>query len=230
MPEIINQDKAKEAAALFAANQVQSGMVVGLGTGSTSRLFIEKLGIRCRQGLKIQAVCTSFDTQSLAEKHQIPLLPIDKFLTVDLAVDGADEVDKKNRLMKGGGGALLREKIVAFHARSFLAIVDDSKCVDQLGKFPLPLEIEPFGCFAALETLTAQGLRPLMRKKLDGSVYITDNENYIVDLHLTSPLENPENLEAELKKIPGVLETGLFLNFKPQVVIGYPNGETKVRC
>jgi ribose 5-phosphate isomerase A len=227
MPQVTNQDKAKEAAARYAVEHVKPGMVLGLGSGSTSKKFVEQLGAKCRLGLEIKAVCTSSATELAAKQHKIPLIPIEQVLQIDLAVDGADEVDKNHHLVKGGGGALLREKIVAFHAKTFLVLIDESKLVTRLGKFPVPVEVAPFGASATLEALSSLGMNPSLRKKPDGAVFITDNGNYTIDLHLNALIEHPIELDRQLKNIPGILETGLFLNYQPVIIVGNSVGNAK---
>lgn len=219
MPETYIQDKAKEAAGVAAANLIQSGMTVGLGTGSTMAFFIARLAER---KLKIKAVATSIRSAELAKKLGIPLL--DEAAELDIAVDGADEIDKHKQMIKGGGGALLREKIVASMAKKLIIIIDEKKYVDKLGHFPLPVEISPFCYKATLEHLA--GFDPRMRKDKDGQLFLTDNGHYIADLHLKSPIENAVKMNTQLQNITGVLETGLFLNLNPTVLIGHPDGKT----
>lgn len=226
MPETFIQDKAKEAAGIAAANLVQNGMTVGLGTGSTVAFFITRLAERCKEGLKIQAVATSHRSSKLAKTLQIPLLDEDSVDSLDISVDGADEIDKFKQMIKGGGGALLREKIVYAMTKQMIIIVDEKKCVDKLGAFPLPLEISCFCYKATLKHLKNAGFDPHMRKEKDGSLFLTDNGNYIADLHLKKPIENAEALNTQLQCITGVLETGLFLKLKPTVLIGHSNGKT----
>ncbi len=212
MPETSIQDKAKEAAGIAAANLIQNGMTVGLGTGSTVAFFIAKLAER---KLKIKAIATSIRSHDLAKQLGIPLL--EEIDSLDIAVDGADEIDKSGNMIKGGGGALLREKIVASMAKKLIIIVDEKKQVDKLGAFPLPVEISPFCYTATLEHL--KRFNPQLRK------YRTDNGNYIADLHIKS-IDNATKLNTELQNIPGVLETGLFLNLNPTVLIGHADGKT----
>lgn len=218
MPETFIQDKAKEAAGIAAANLIQDGMTVGLGTGSTVAFFIASLATR---KLKIKAVATSFRSAELAKKLGISVL--DEAETLDIAVDGADEIDKLGQMIKGGGGALLREKIVASMTKQMIIIIDEKKYVDKLGAFPLPVEISTFCYKATLQHLAE--FSPRLRKSKDGKPFLTDNGNYIADLHLKS-IENPELINAKLQSITGVLETGLFLNLKPTVLIGHTNGKT----
>lgn len=226
MPQTFIQDKAKEAAGRAAADLIQDGMTVGLGTGSTVLFFIERLAERCKEGLKVQVIATSTRSLDLAKKLKIPLLDESTVESLDIAVDGADEIDKSKQMIKGGGGALLREKIVADMAKQLIIIVDEKKCVDNLGTFPLPIEISCFCHQATLKHLKCAGFDPNMRKNKDDGLFLTDNGNYIADLHFKKPIENIEKTNAKLQSITGVLETGLFLNFKPTVLIGHPNGNT----
>lgn len=221
MPEKKFEDKAKKAAGDKAAELIENGMTVGLGTGSTVAYFIERLVVRCQNGLKIKVVPTSLKSADLAKKGGIPLLST--AIKLDIAVDGADEIDPEKRMIKGGGGALLREKIVAGMAEQMVVIVDEKKYVPLLGHFPLPVEIAPFCFTATLEHLTPY--HPVLRKS-NNNPFITDNGNYIADLHLSWPVLSLEDLDIALKKIPGILETGLFLNFAKTVIVGHPDGST----
>ncbi len=214
-------DKAKEAAGKAAAELIQNGMTVGIGTGSTVAYFIEHLASRCKKGLKIKAIATSLKSETLAKKGGIPLLDEKKVKTLDIAVDGADEIDPKMQMIKGGGGALLREKIVAFMAKEMIVIVDEKKYVKTLGAFPLPVEVSPFGINATLQHL--KPFFPKIRPK-----FISDNGNLIVDLHLKKKIRNAAKLDQQLKNIPGVLETGLFINIANMVIIGYEDGRTRI--
>lgn len=226
MPETFIQDKAKEAAGRAAAELIQNGMTVGLGTGSTVAFFIYRLAERCKEGLNILSVATSTRTQELAKQLGIPLLEESKVDRLDIAVDGADEIDYSKQMIKGGGGALLQEKIVAAMTKQMIIIVDEKKCVEKLGAFPLPVEISCFCYHATLKHLKSRGFDPHMRKNKDGGLFLTDNGNYIADLNFKNLIENLEMTDTELQCIPGVLETGLFLNLKPTVLIGHSNGTT----
>lgn len=215
----------KEAAARAALRYIESGMTLGLGTGSTSALFIEYLGELCRKGLKIKAVTTSERSTELAHQFGVPLIDIQKTTHLDIDIDGADEVDQDKRLIKGGGGALLREKIVASMSDTMIVIVDASKEVPFLGKFPLPVEILPFAYQATLEHIHALGLKGEMREKQKGELYLTDNHNYIYDIQLPYPCTEPEKIEEHLQSIPGVVETGFFINIASKILVGHPSGD-----
>lgn len=224
-------DLAKVNAAQAALEYVKNGMVVGLGTGSTSAHFVRLLGERVREGLRIKGVPTSEATRNLAEQVGVPLLEISQVASIDLDVDGADEVDPAFRLIKGGGGALLREKIVAAASRQMIVIADDTKWVGALGAFPLPVEVTRFG-FA----LTAQRIRDALREtecaghevvlRVSGKAnepVITDGGNYIMDAHARQ-ITDAEGLAARLQSIPGVVEHGLFIGLATTVILGRAKG------
>jgi ribose 5-phosphate isomerase A len=225
MPKLSIEDKGKEAAGKEAAQLIKDGMTIGIGTGTTAAFFIKHLAKRVQDGLEIKAVATSERSYDLAAKLGIPMINIAELTHMDIAVDGADEIDPEKQMIKGGGGALLREKIIDSMAEEMVVIVDETKCVKQLGKFPLPVEILPFGYAATLEKLAKKNLKPALRRNAKGAPFVTDNSNYIADLHLNA-IENPEELNLALHLIPGVLETGLFINMAGRVVIGHPNGKT----
>jgi len=212
----------KRAAAERAVELVQSGMVVGLGTGSTAYFAIEALGKRIEDGLEITGVATSSGTEQLAMRFGVPLVPLEEVMLIDITIDGADEVDPQFNLIKGMGGALLREKIVAYASLEEIIIVDDSKLVDVLGiRSPLPIEVAPFGhklTKTALETLGCQA-----RLKGGEKPFMTDNGNLIYECKFER-IEDPEFLEVEIHLIPGVVESGLFIDLATKVVIGQENG------
>lgn len=220
---------AKKGAAEKAATFIEEGMQVGLGTGSTAAYFIEALGNRVRQGLKITAVATSQETMRQAQKLNIPLLDPDSITSLDITVDGADEIDPSNAMIKGGGGALLREKLLAHSSRKMIVIVDETKLVDHLGAHPLPIEIAPFAYQTTLKRLEEKGYRGKFRLTHEKQLFVTDNGNYIMDLQLSTPILNAPLLEQDLKKIAGVLETGLFYNLAGNVMIGYEDGLVRIK-
>ena len=226
---MITMTNAKRAAAQTAAQLVQPGMRVGLGTGSTAAFLIEALGMRCQEGLKIQAIASSQASLQLARSAGIPLADMEQISSLDLTIDGADEISRKKEMIKGGGGALLREKIVAAMSREMVVIVDSSKCVEALGAFPLPVEILPFGFNATLAHLNQLGYKGKIRKREDGSPYKTDNGNYIYDIALPYPCLAPEEEQLKISSIPGVLETGFFLNMAGRVIVGYPDGRVEIK-
>jgi ribose 5-phosphate isomerase A len=214
---------AKKIAAEKAVEQIENNMIVGLGTGSTASYAIRKIGERVGQGLDIKAVATSIASEKLAMDLNIPIIPIRDVAFIDIAIDGADEVDAKGNLIKGGGGALLREKIVAFASKQFHVIVDQSKLTELLGKFPLPVEIVPFATRLTIKHLEALGCEPSIRK-VKTEDFITDNGNLVVDCRFEK-MGDPEALDAAIKKIPGVVETGLFPHtMVTSVIVGHENG------
>ena len=225
----MSNDNAKRACGYHAAEQVRDGMVIGIGTGSTAFFFIEKLIQRVQQeNLKIEAIATSIASKEMALKGGIKILDEEKIEHLDLDIDGADEIDPLKRMIKGGGGALFREKIVASSAKEMLVIVDSSKIVEKLGKHPLPVEILPYGLNLTLKKINSLGLKGNLRKE-GNNLYLTDNKNYIYDLFFDSLIEHPEALENDLKSISGVVETGLFLGIAKRVVIGYEDGSVEIK-
>lgn len=219
---------AKKAAADTAASLIQNGMLVGLGTGSTAYFFIEALGKKCHEGLKITAAATSDRSTQQAKALGIPLIENSSIIMLDVTVDGADEIDLQKNMIKGGGGALLKEKILAKSSKEMIVIVDETKLVKHLGAFPLPVEISPFAYPATLLRLNHLGYRGKLRLNPDQSIYLTDNSNYIFDIHFDSPILNPGAENDLLKSIVGVIDTGLFLNMAGRVIIGYEDGRIKI--
>lgn len=220
---LMSQEAIKRNLGKHAASLVKDGMLVGLGTGSTAVFFIESLCERCRNGLKIKAVSSSKRSAELAKAGGIDVIEMDTVTSIDLTIDGADEVDKNNRLIKGGGGALTREKIVASTSKKVVIIVDESKLVDVLGKFGVPLEILPFGYKATETKIQKLGYEGTIRKTHDGSFYRTDNGNYIYDIHTPKQFSQPEEDHNALIQIPGLVETGFFFNLPIEVIVGYAN-------
>ena len=225
----MNNDAGKRAAGRAAAELIHEGMLVGLGTGSTAFYFIERLVERCREGLKIKAVASSKTTYELAKKGKIPLIDIELITTLDITIDGADEIDPKKRLIKGGGGALLREKIVASMSREMVVIVDETKLVPHLGRHPLPVEIVPFAYKATLYKLDKLGYKGLLRTDEKGALYVTENHNYIFDLQFGSPCADPEKEHEKIRNTPGVVDTGFFFHLAGRVIIGFNDGKTIIR-
>lgn len=220
---------AKKAAGYAAADLIKSGMAVGLGTGSTVFYFIERLGERCRTGLKIQGIPTSENSRNLAIKEGIPMLDENKVTSLDVTVDGADQVDRKKRMIKGGGGALLREKIVASMSREVIIIIDYTKEVESLGNVQLPVEITPFAYRATMQKLESLGYQVTLRLMRNNQPFITDNENYIIDLELGQLDRDPEEMDQELHLIPGVVDTGFFLGIANRIIVGDANGQIKIK-
>jgi len=217
----------KQAAGQLASTLIEEGMTVGLGTGSTAHHFIAALGIRCNEGLGIKAVATSKASETQANECGIPVIEIDGVSPIAIAVDVADEIDPQKRMIKGGGGALLREKIVDSMSDEMVVIIDASKQVDSLGAFPLPVEIVPFGYHATIKKVEDQGFIGSLRSTADGSPFITDNGNYIFDINFGGPIaqsDAPESIEAKLQKVVGVVETGLFIGIAGRVIVGHEDG------
>lgn len=216
-----NKNREKKIAAERASDFVESRMIVGLGTGSTVYFTVVKLGELARSGLKFKAVSTSDATTQLALTCGIQIISIDEVNEIDLTIDGADEADNNFNGIKGGGGALLFEKIVAMNSKKNIWIIDSEKLVDKLGKFPLPVEIVPFGYKRILSILTEMSLKPHLRKKND-EIFLTDSGNYIIDLN-TGEIDNAKELNDRLKLVTGIIETGLFIDIADKIIIGKNN-------
>ncbi|MGT2715416.1 ribose-5-phosphate isomerase RpiA [Streptococcus respiraculi] len=213
----------KEQVGLKAAEYVTDGMIVGLGTGSTAYYFVQELGRRVQEeGLSIVGVTTSHATAEHAASLGIPLKSIDEVPYVDLTVDGADEVDGVFNGIKGGGAALLMEKIVAVNSKDCIWIVDESKVVDTLGAFKLPVEVVQYGAENLFRAFEEKGYRPSFRMK-DGEKLVTDMKNYIIDLDLKE-IADAAALANELDHTVGVVEHGLFIQLVSKVIVGYPDG------
>ncbi|MEP7029808.1 MAG: ribose-5-phosphate isomerase RpiA [Pseudolabrys sp.] len=225
----MNADAQKRAAAARAVEFVSPGMRLGLGTGSTAKHFVELLGERVRAGLDVVGVPTSEATHADAKRCGIRLTTLDETPQLDLTVDGADEVGPDLSLIKGGGGALLREKIVAAASARMVVITDASKWVDRLGKFPLPIEVTPFGYAATLRAVEkaiagVQQPGPMtLRQGKDGLVFVTDGGHWIIDAAL-GRIDDPAMLAHALSGVPGVMEHGLFVDLADTVIIGGPDG------
>jgi ribose 5-phosphate isomerase A len=217
----------KKLAADRAVEWIEDGMTVGLGTGSTAYWAIHRIAERVKEGLNIRAAASSIRSEQLARELGIPFVSLDDIDRINLTIDGADEADDRLNLIKGGGGALLREKILAAASDRFIVIVDESKRVRTLGAFPLPVEIVPFGSRLTLNRLTALGGNPVVRTSDDGNRYVTDNGNWIADCRFGS-IEDPERLQALLNEIPGVVDNGLFVGMASAVVIGKSDGSVEI--
>ncbi|HEX7926928.1 MAG TPA: ribose-5-phosphate isomerase RpiA [bacterium] len=213
----MNRDREKQLAAEAAAAVVESGMVVGLGTGSTAAFAIRKLGERVKGGLKMHGVPSSRWAENLAKEVGIPLLDFSQTSQLDITLDGADEFDPALNLIKGGGGALFREKIVAAASKRLVIFADASKQVPTLGKFPLPVEVNPFGWQVAVRKLKDLCPKVTLREK-DGKPFVSDNQGYILDCAFGS-IPNPPELEARIKRITGVMECGLFCGMADTVAM-----------
>lgn len=217
---------AKRLAAEKAVELIKNGMTVGLGSGSTASYAIRSIGERVREGLQIRAVATSLKTEALARELSIPVDDPSAADTIDIALDGADEVDTKGNLIKGGGGSLLREKIIAFVSKRFHIIVDQSKLAERLGTVSLPVEIVPFGAALTIRHLHILGSAAVIRQS-NGRNFITDNGNLIADCRFQA-IDDPAWLDVKIKMIPGVVETGIFSNkIITSVFVGASNGEVR---
>lgn len=203
-------DQEKEAAARASLQFIQDGMVVGLGTGSTAAYFIQLLGERVKQGLHIRGIPTSVRSAELARSLNIPLITLDDCQEIAVTVDGADEVDPQLRLIKGGGGALLREKIVASATKQLVIVADASKRVERLGKFPLPVEVIKFAQALVARRISALGADVRLRRASDGSPFLTDENNHILDCRF-GEIRDADALARELSAMPGIVEHGLFI-------------------
>jgi len=211
-------DYAKELAARKSLDFIEDGMVVGLGTGSTATRFIELLGERVKHGLKIRGIPTSKTSKELAESLSIPVTDLQQCPEIDVAIDGADEIGPGLALIKGGGGALLHEKIVASASRRFIVIADSTKVVSRLGKVPLPVEVIPTASNLVTRKLAEMRIRPTIRRLNTGSEFITEEGNLILDCDC-GEIHDPDVLAASLRNIVGVVEHGLFLHIAERALV-----------
>lgn len=212
-------EKEKYAAATKAVSLVENNMIVGLGSGSTVYYFLKLLGEEVRQGLQIKGIPTSGRSETIAREAGIEITHLAEHPDIDITIDGADEFDPKLNLIKGGGGALLREKIVASNSKKMVVIADSAKQVDQLGSFPLPIEVIPFSQYPIFKKLEKEGMNPVIRKFENGMPYVTDEGNHIIDCH-TGLVKDPSELAAWLDGIPGVVCQGFFINLATMVIMG----------
>jgi len=215
----------KKIAAGKAIEYIRSGMTLGLGTGSTAYWAIQGIGAMVKDGLSVRAVATSVQSDTLARELGIPMVPFAEIDRIDVTIDGADEVDAQLNLIKGGGGALLREKIVASATKFYIIIVDDTKLVQHLGKFPLPVEVAPFGWELTERRLKELGAIPKMRMT-DGQPFMTDNQHYILDCQF-GLIKDPVALHRQVSDITGVMEDGFFIGMADIVIAGAPGGATR---
>lgn len=220
----LEKEELKRVAGEKAVEQVENDMVIGLGTGSTIEYSLKKLGNLVRDGLRIKGIPTSVHTQRIAKECNIPLTTLEENPTIDLTIDGADEVDGNLNLIKGGGGALAREKIIAYNSKKLIIVIDDSKIVKALGiDFPLPVEVLRFGWTSTKKTLEGFGCNVELRKIMGDEPFITDNSNYILDCDFER-IDNPVQLEIDINNIPGVVENGLFIGLVDEVIVGGKQG------
>ena len=220
-------DLAKQAAGRAAARLIVDGMTVGLGTGSTAACFVEALGERVQsEGLRIRGVPTSNAAGALAARFGIPVVPLAPDALPDITVDGADQVDPHFHLIKGGGGALVQEKIVATSSKEMVVVADASKITDTLGAFPLPVAIIPYGWETTFDRLAAAfpNAPATLRRRTDGSVFVTDDGLYVLDVHFGPTITDPGALQAQLRTIVGVAESGLFVDIARRVIVGHEDG------
>lgn len=221
------EDLDRVAAA--ALTRVADGMILGLGTGRAAEAFIRRLGERVRRGTRIHAVATSDRSAALAARESIEVLTLDQVERIDVAFDGADEVAPDLSLTKGLGGALLRERVVAFEAEQFVVLVTPEKLVERLGtRAPIPIEVVPFASPSAARHLRKLGGDPQLRKGPDGLPYRTDNHNWILDARF-APIADPAALDQRIRRIPGVVDNGLFLGMASVVLVGEEGSVREIR-
>lgn len=219
----------KEQIAKEAIKLVEDKTVIGIGTGSTIQPFVRHLLERVeKEKLSIKCICTSLASQKLL-KGKVPLIDNNLNQVIDITFDGADEIDTDFNLIKGGGGALLREKIVAFQSKENIVLVDESKLVAELHKHPLPLEIVPFGYKATIKRIQDLGFEGSIRKNKQGLFIISDNDNLLFDIELKQPIKDPAALHESLKATLGIVETGLFIKTAKKALIGKSDGTVTVR-
>lgn len=223
-------DDVKERIGEAAAALVEDGMIVGLGTGSTALCFIQALAKRYEvEGLNIVTVASSHASEKHARDLGLPQVSIDAIDKIDITFDGADEITPKNEMIKGAGGALLKEKILAQASRELVILVDETKLVESLGTAKLPIEVVQFGHRLVEARLAQFGSSCTLRMRGDGRPYITDSANFIYDLQLNLPVANVQELDTLLHKIAGVVETGLFYAIAGRVVVGYKDGTVQIK-
>ena len=228
MKELGALDQEKELAARAAVQLVESGNIVGLGSGSTATHAIRFLAERVREGLKIIGIPTSQKTKQLAEQLGIPLTTLEEHPQIDIDIDGADEIDPQLNLIKGGGGALLREKVVASASRRFIVVAESTKQVARLGKFPLPIEVIPFAESVIQPRIEALGARVSLRRYAYDNPYVTDEGHHILDCNF-GEIADPADLDARLHAIPGVVEHGLFIGMAEMGFVGKDGGVVQVK-
>ena len=228
--ELSEQDRLKEAAAVYAAGQLQDGMVVGLGSGTTARMAVRAIGRRVKDGLRIVGIPTSEQTAKLAKGLDIVLSTLGDYPRIDITVDGADEVERGTlNLIKGGGGNQLREKIVASASARLLIVDDETKVVERLGtRAPVPVEVAQFGWQATAHSLAELKGNPTLRKVSNGEIFVTDGGNYILDCAF-GPIDSAEALCRELDSLTGVVEHGLFIGMASLALVGSDSGVIELR-
>jgi ribose 5-phosphate isomerase A len=225
---MLAQDEIKKKLGKYAADLVPANTTIGMGTGSTVFWLIQELAVRVRNGFSIKIVPTSNQTKKLAAEAGISSLKLNDVDSLPLTIDGADEIDDRFQLIKGGGGALLQEKMVAAASKKLIIMADESKLVKQLGHFPLPVEVIPGGWKQVQKKVIATGCSKAELRKVNNQVFVTDNSHYILDCYFEK-IEDAAALDISLHLIPGVVETGLFINMTSAVVIGYSDGRIEVK-
>lgn len=221
-----SNNSAKQKAGDYAATLIEDRLTVGIGTGSTVYFFIHALAKRVKEGLTIKGVTTSLQSQQLALELGIDLIDLNDVEQIDVTVDGADEIDEDLLLIKGGGGALLQEKIVAAASKKLLIIADESKLVKQLGKFPLPVEVIPFGWKQTMKQIQELGCEKIEIRSKEQKTFVSDQGHYILDCWFER-INAPAILYQQLNNIPGVVENGLFINMADNAIIAYKDGSIK---
>ncbi len=225
---MLSQEEIKKQLGKYAADLIPANATIGLGSGTTIFWLISELAIRVQQGLNLKIVPASGKTQQLAEEAGITIVDLNDADSLHLTIDGADEIDANFQLIKGGGGALLREKMVAAVSENLIIIADESKWVSQLGRFPLPVEVIPSGWKPVQKKVLAMGCKKAGLRKQNAQPFITADSHYILDCHFEK-INDAAELNTSLHLIPGVVETGLFLNMTHSVVIGYSDGRIEVK-
>jgi len=221
-------EQAKKNIGEKAASLVQDGMIVGLGSGSTAAFFIDSLIKRFKEGLSITVVSSSKESLERAKEGNIKTYTLNEVDKIDLTIDGADEIDPEKRMIKGGGGCHLQEKILAYNSKEMIVMVDESKLSKKLGTKKLPIEILYYGAVLTEKKLREMGYKGFFRKVKDGTLFFTENANLIYDIEFDNPIEDPEKVQTEILRVPGVLETGLFLGLANKVIVGYFDGQIKI--
>ena len=219
----MHQDQIKKIVAKKALDFVKNGMKIGLGSGSTTFEFIKLLGSLYESGVKMEVICASIESENLAKSYGIPINH--KLDSCDIYFDGADEIDQDKNCLKGRGKALLREKIIATMSHEVIIMVDESKKSMKLQKAPLVCEILPFAYQATIHHISQLGYQGALRKDANHMPAVTDNGNFLFDIELKAPIEHPHKIQDGLKKIPGLVETGLFFNIVNKILIGLKEGE-----
>ena len=225
---MLSQEDIKQKLGTFAADYVQQDMIIGLGTGTTVYWLLKELGKRKQQGLNFTAVCTSLQTQKILQEENIDYVSIDDVDALEFTIDGADEVDAKGNLIKGGGGALLQEKIVAAASKKLIIIVDEKKDVETLGKFPLPVEVISFGWKHVQQKIINNYKIEVKLREKNNSNFITDHKHYILDCYFNQ-IKDPSQLNTDLHLMPGVVETGLFVQMASTVIVGSASGNISAK-